>query len=268
MKIIYKIIKINPSIISQPIDSEGIMKTIQEYIETKQGEFAQCPLFNHIRKRLPLQQTLGFAPYIAFWVMTFQDVLRLNEILTKDPKLHEFAHHHRQEDSGHESWFLEDLEVMFNAEELTIGWLFRPSCSAIRDGSYKIMAELIKAESDQQRIVLLLALESTSQIFSKEITSYIYDMGYADKLKYFSKTHFNAENEHAMYEEEGEQQLHAIKFTPQEREKAIALVDYIYAISQSITDAALKLVEKEDLFKDLPNINAGPANATEKVECA
>jgi hypothetical protein len=244
------------------------MKTIQEYIKTKQGEFAQGPLFNHIRKRLPLQQTMGFAPYGAFWVMTFQDILRLNEILTKDPKLHEFAHHHRQEDSGHERWFLEDLEVMFDTEKLTIGWLYGPSCSAIRDGSYTIMAELIKAESDQQRIVLLLTLESTSQVFSKEITSYIYHMGYAEKLKYFSKTHFNAENEHAMYEEEGEQQLHAIKFTPQEREKAIALVDYIYAISYKIANEVLKQAGNEDLFKKLPNINAGPANATEKVECA
>jgi len=244
------------------------MKTIQEYIKTKQAEFACCSLVNHIRKRLPLQQTMGFAPYGAFWIMTFQDILRLNEILTKDPKLREFAHHHRQEDSGHEKWFLEDLGAMFDTEKLTIDWLYGSDCSAIRDGSYKVMAELIKAESDQQRIVLLLALESTSQVFSKEITSYIYDMGYAEKLKYFSKTHFDAENEHAMYEEEGEQQLHAIKLTPQEREKAVALVDYIYAISHSIADAVLKLGEKGDLFKYVPNIDAEPANATEKVECA
>lgn len=244
------------------------MKTIQEYINTKQIEFAQRPLFNHIRKRLPLQQTMGFAPYIAFWVMTFQDILRLNEKLTKDPKLREFAHHHRQEDAGHERWFLQDLEVMFDTEKLTIDWLYGPDCSTIRDASYMIMAELVKAESDQQRTVLVLALESTSQIFSKEITSYIYDMGYGEKLKYFSKTHFDAESEHAMYEEEGEQQLHAIKFIPQEREKAIALVDYIYAIFYTIADALLKQVENEDLLKYLPNIYAEHVNMTEKVKCA
>lgn len=242
------------------------MKTIQEYIKTKQAEFAHCPLFNHIRKRLPLQQTMGFAPYGAFWVMTFQDALRLNEILTKDPKLREFAHHHRQEDSGHERWFLEDLAVMFNAEELTIGWLYGPSCSAIRDSSYTIMAEMIKAESDQLRTVLLLTLESTSQIFSTEITSYVCDMGYGEKLKYFSKTHFDAESEHAMYEEEGEKQLHAIKLTPQEREKAVALVDYIYAIFHSMTDTCLKQIGKEDSLKFLPDIYAEPANTTEKVK--
>ena len=244
------------------------MKAIQEYIKTKQVEFAHCPLFNHIRKRLPLQQTMGFVPYVAFWVMTFQDVLRLNEILTKDPKLRKFAHHHRQEDSGHEKWFLQDLEVMFDTEKLTIGWLYGPSCSAIRDSSYMIMAEMIKAESDQLRTVLLLTLESTSQIFSKEITSYIYDMGYAEKLKYFSKTHFDAENEHAMYEEEGEQQLHAIKLTPPEREKAVALVDYIYAISHSMVDASLKQIEKEDLLKYQPNIYAESEKITEKVKSA
>ncbi|HUX80485.1 MAG TPA: hypothetical protein VMW10_12195 [Alphaproteobacteria bacterium] len=244
------------------------MKTIQEYINTKQIEFAQHPLFNHIRKRLPLQQTMGFAPYIAFWVMTFQDILRLNETLTKNPKLREFAHHHRQEDSGHERWFLQDLEVMFDTEKLTIDWLYGPDCSVMRDASYMIMAELVKAESDQQRTVLVLALESTSQIFSKEITSYIYDMGYGEKLNYFSKTHFDAENEHAMYEEEGEQQLHAIKFTPQEREKAVALVDYIYAIFNTIADELLKLVENQDLLKHRPNICAEPVNTTDKVKSA
>ncbi len=219
------------------------MKTIQDYIKIKQEEFSHCPLIHHIRKRLPLQQTIGFAPYGAFWVMTFQDILRLNEILTKDPMLREFAHQHRQEDSGHEQWFLEDLEVMFDTEKLTIGWLYGPECSVIRDGSYALMAELLKAESDQLRTVLLLALESTSQIFSKEITSYIYDMGYGEKLKYFSKTHFDAESEHAMYEEEGQRQLHAIKLTPQEREKAVALVDHIYAIFYTMTDALLKQVK-------------------------
>ncbi len=236
------------------------MKTIQEYIKTKQEEFAHWPLFNHIRKRLPLQQTMGFAPYIAFWVMTFQDVLRLNEILTKDSKLREFAHQHRQEDSGHEGWFLQDLEVMFGADKVTIGWLYGTNCSSIRDASYTIMAELIKAENDQQRTVLLLTLESTSQIFSKEITSYICDMGYGEKLKYFSKTHFDAESGHAMYEEEGEQQLHAIKFTPQEREKAVALVDLIYAIFHTIADACLKQAEEESLLKYLPDIYAETAN--------
>lgn len=225
------------------------MKTIQDYIKTKQAEFSHCPFINHLRKRLPLQQTMGFAPFIAFWVMTFQDILRLNETLTTDPKLREFAHHHKEEDSGHENWFLQDLEILFGTEKLTIDWLYRPDCSTVRDGSYRVMAELLKAESDQQRTVLLLALESTSQIFSKEITSYMCDMGYGEKLKYFSKTHCDAENEHAMYEEEGEKQLQAITLTPQEREKAVALVDHIYAISRTITDTCLKQVEKGDFSK-------------------
>ncbi len=235
------------------------MKTIQEYIATKQEIFAQGALFTHLRKRLPLHQTMGFAPYGAFWVMTFQDILRLNEILTKDPKLKEFAYHHMQEDSGHESWFMQDLSVMFDAEQLTIDWLYGPDCSDIRDASYTIMAEMIKAESDQLRTVVLLTLESTSQIFSKEITSYIYDMGYGEKLKYFSKTHCDAENEHAMYEEEGEQLLHTIKFTPQEKEKAIALVDYIYAIFHSMFDSVVKKIETHNSLKFLPNIDTDSA---------
>lgn len=244
------------------------MKTIQEYIKVKQVEFARCPFFNHIRKRLPLQQTMGFAPFGAFWVMAFQDMLRLNEMLTKDPKLKEFAHHHMDEDSGHEKWFLEDLRVIFDTEELTIDWLFGPSNAWIRDCTYKLMAELVKAESDQLRTVVLLALESTSQTFSSEITSYIYDMGYADKLKYFSKTHNDAENSHAMYEEEGEKQLHAIKFTPPEKEKAIALVDYIYAIFFIMADGCLKVTENESSVKFQRHIYDESANAMDRAKVA
>lgn len=244
------------------------MKKIQEYIQSKQAEFAACPLFTHIRKRLPLHQTMGFAPYGAFWIMTFQDILRLNETLTKDPKLREFAHHHRQEDAGHEKWFLQDLEVMFNTKQFTIDWLYSADCAPMRDASYAIVAELIKAENDRLRTVLLLALESTSQIFSQEITAYICDMGYGEKLNYFSKTHCDAENEHAMYEEEGEQQLHAIKLSPHEREKAVALVDHIYSFFYRMADFSLKQLGKEDSLQYLLDIYAEPANTPEKVKCA
>jgi hypothetical protein len=137
---------------------------------------------------------------------------------------------------------------MFDADKLTIAWLYGPTCAAIRDGSYAIIAELLNAESDRLRIVLLLALESTSQVFSKEITEYICEMGYGEKLKYFSKAHCEAENEHAMYEGEGEQQLFAIKLMFEEKAKAIALVDRIYATCHMIADALMEYVDDKNML--------------------
>jgi hypothetical protein len=54
------------------------MKVVLEYIARRQEVFANHPFFEDLKQDRPVEQILAFAPRLAFWVMTFQDVLRLN----------------------------------------------------------------------------------------------------------------------------------------------------------------------------------------------
>ena len=53
------------------------MKAVLQHISDRQARFAEHPFFEQLREERPLEQALAFAPRLAFWVMSFQDVLLL-----------------------------------------------------------------------------------------------------------------------------------------------------------------------------------------------
>src|SRR6185312_10890845 len=104
------------------------------------------------------------APRLAFWVMSFQDILRLNEQMVNDPVLKRIARHHRDEDLGHERWFLEDIAKLTGGP-LTISALYGRASASTRDAAYQLITEVYRATDDRLRIVLVLVLESTGHVF-------------------------------------------------------------------------------------------------------
>ncbi|MBN1203588.1 MAG: hypothetical protein JXB05_01520, partial [Myxococcaceae bacterium] len=77
------------------------MKVVLEHIATRQEVFAAHPFFEDLKQDRPVEQIMAFAPRLAFWVMTFQDVLRLNAHFITDPNLKRLAIQHRSEEVGH-----------------------------------------------------------------------------------------------------------------------------------------------------------------------
>ena len=215
------------------------MNTIQSHILKHQVLFSRHPFFKVIEDQDSLEPLAKFAPELTFWVMVFQDILRINESKVVDPDLRKIAKHHRIEDSGHEKWFLEDLNALAIGKPprmSDIPSLFSPRHTATRDAAYALMSEVFRAENDTLRIVLLLALESSAHTFFVRVSNLVERTGNTSNLKYFSKTHLDAEESHAAFEEEMANKILSLTVNPEVRQQAAALVDRVYAAFSAMFD--------------------------------
>ncbi|WP_224368948.1 hypothetical protein [Hyalangium versicolor] len=205
------------------------MKAVLEHIEAKQANFAKHPFFAELRLDRPIEQIASFAPRLAFWVMSFQDILRLNEQMVVDPTLKRIARHHRDEDLGHERWFLEDIAKLTGGP-LTISALYGRASASTRDAAYQLITEVYRATDDRLRIVLVLVLESTGHVFFGR-TAVLTNAATQSpqKLKYFSDFHLHIEQAHEVFESEIERQILSIPMPPSLEAEALSLVDRAYS---------------------------------------
>jgi hypothetical protein len=206
------------------------MKTVQAEIYTKQKEFANHPFFGILSRLSSLQELSYFIPELTFWVMVFQDILRLNEERVTDPDLKRIAHHHRLEDAGHEQWFLHDRNYVGdrNSNDEDIGWLFGRETRSMRDPAYAILAEIYRGDSEWLNIALLFVMESSGHVFFERVAEQVRKTGEEHKLKYFSHSHLDVELAHALFDEEMERILYEAPLPETIRRDAIGLVNRCY----------------------------------------
>ena len=206
------------------------MKTVQAHIALKQKAFENHHFFDVLKQLKSLKEFDYFVPELTFWIMTFQDVLRLNEERITDPHLKMIAHHHRTEDAGHELWFLHDRSYLSNkaSNDVDIRWLFGKETRPMRDPAYAILAEIYKSESEWLNIVLLFVIESSGHVFFEKVADQVDKTGEGSELKYFSRSHLDAERSHAMFQVEDEHTLYAAPLPAKIRQDAIQLVDRCY----------------------------------------
>ena len=140
------------------------MKAVLDHIAAKQAVFATHPFFAELKMDRPLEKIASFAPRLAFWVMSFQDILRLNEQMVTGPRLKRIARHHRDEarpralvPGGHRQ---ADRRPAHHQRPLWPGEHHHAGC--------RLPAHYggLPARSDDiLRIVLVLVLESTGHVF-------------------------------------------------------------------------------------------------------
>lgn len=225
------------------------MKKLNEYIEKKQEDFTRHPFFARLQSCDSIDQLMQFSPHVMFWVMTFQDLLRLNEERIKDPYLHRIARHHRLEDSGHDMWFQHDLTVLYkNSEQYNVTWLFHED-PCTRDAAYTHIADVMTLEDEHLRVAFLLALESSGHIMFDRISKAVDKFGYSSQLKYFADSHLQVEKAHAVFEEEMERKLFAHELTPEQRYRGRAMIERMYTAYNTMFTALLKY------FPDIPEKN-------------
>ncbi|HUJ58821.1 MAG TPA: hypothetical protein VLX92_10020 [Kofleriaceae bacterium] len=211
------------------------MRTVRAYIAGCQKGFALHPLFELLHAAPTLELASRVAPRLAFWVMAFQDLLRLNEQLVTDPELRRIARHHKAEDAGHDRWFVADLERL-SAGGLGIAQLFGPDHRATRDAAYALVSEVFRAASDLERIVLLLAVESTGHVFFERMATFASSHAGGEQLRYFSGHHLKVEQAHAVFEQRALATLDAYTLGPVEAARARALVARVYAAFGAMFD--------------------------------
>ncbi|MBD2533306.1 hypothetical protein H6G97_28555 [Nostoc flagelliforme FACHB-838] len=212
------------------------MDTIKNYIKKKQGDFEQHPFFDKITKSDSLDALSSVAERISFWVMIFQDVLRLNEARFVDPNLSQVAKQHRLEDGGHNVWFLEDLNKL-NTQEPKLTSLFQDDHILIRDAAYALVSEVLEVRNDYERIALLLSIEGTAHSLFENTAVFCERIGYSKILKYFSYNHFNAEDNHESLMDDGlEATLNNIHLSQDEHKGIFEVIDHTYEAFTSMYD--------------------------------
>lgn len=226
------------------------MKTIQTYIDSKQEEFKNHAFFKLLDGLNSLEEISYFVPELTFWAMCFQDILRLNEERVKDPYLKKVARHHRLEDAGHEKWFLSDKKYMCQKssdksyDRDDVAYLFNKDSQVIRDAAYAIMSELFKINDERLNVALLLTLESSGHIFFDKVVKQVKKTGEDKNLQYFSSSHLEVELAHAMFEEEMEKQLFAIRLPITVRRDALKMIDRCYEAFNKMFDGLILACNK------------------------
>ncbi|MCC5646229.1 hypothetical protein LC607_25540 [Nostoc sp. CHAB 5824] len=226
------------------------MKTVDNYITQKQIQLAKHPLFKAISRETSLESIKLLAQYLSFWAMSFQDVIRINEMQITDSEIRKVAHHHLVEDMGHDQWFLSDLQQM-KVEEPNLKLLYSRDYIFTRDATYAIMSEVFRASSDIERIALLMSLESTGHIFFEYTASLVERADYSSKLKYFSISHLDIEKNHELFEQEMQDFLNSIHLSQDEEKKIFEIVDRVYQAFTIMFDGFELLLDKRSKVKAL-----------------
>ncbi|AVH67123.1 MULTISPECIES: hypothetical protein [unclassified Nostoc] len=204
------------------------MNTIQEYLYRKQERLIQSDLFQNLKTcEYDLEDFARLAHNISFWVMSFQDLLRINLLQISDKKYYTLIQQHLLEDMGHEKWFLDDLQEM-NVEQPNLQVLYSKPYTAVRDATFFLMSEVFRTTSDYERIILILTLESAGHIFFECIADFLEKNNWKPNLKYFSKYHLSAEKNHDIFENEIQLYLNTIQLNYQQEIHLFKMIDRIY----------------------------------------
>jgi hypothetical protein len=212
------------------------MKPVEAHVTKRQADFCKHAFFSEDTLGAGGRGALSFAPDLTFWVMAFQDILRLNAALTRDPLIRRIVRHHRAEDAGHDRWFLEDLAVM-QMPVPDVRWLFGERHSPTRDAAYALVSEVYRTTDDRLRLVLVKTLESAGHIFFGRVATMVERAGWSKLLKYFSFSHLEVEKSHQVFEDEMAGKVSAIRLEPKVRAEAKRLVDRCYLAFTTMFDA-------------------------------
>ena len=204
------------------------MKSLRTVIEEGQRQFARLPFFRRLEKDGSPDDARAFVPALAFFVMAFQDMLRLNEARMRDPDLRALVRGHRAEDREHEQWFLRDLERLGLAVD--VHWMFGPEHADTRDAAFAVMSEVFRTTDDRVRVALVLVLESTGEVFFGRVPRYMEESepGRRD-LEYFSRMHAAVERGHAIFEDKMLQLLDQMELPRALQTQAVGMINRIYA---------------------------------------
>lgn len=209
------------------LPSNSSMYSLYDYLETKENRFEEHLFFRKLESINSLNQLAPMAQQIAFWVMSFQDLLEFNVKKIQDCKLKELLRLHQSEDAGHEEWFLHDLSAMA-IEEPGIRTLYSEQHMPIRGTTYAIFAKVFEARNDHERIALLLTIESAAKVFFSKISHFSERLQASKKLKYFSNHHLAAEENHESLDQEMDEFLSQMWLADASKQAVHEIVDYVY----------------------------------------
>lgn len=227
------------------------MQTIQSYLAYRQQQFTQHQFFQHLTDETTLEQFASVASRLSFWVMSFQDLLRLNEERITNDDIRKIVHKHRLEKIGHEQWFVSDVKDM-ECKILTLQSIYSRNYTTTRDATYALMSEVFQARNDYERIVLLLTLESTGNIFLRFTVDFVDTVSYSHSLRYFSDYNLEFEKNYTFLAEKLTDYFAQVQLNQDEEEHILKMIDRVYHAFNLMFDGLISALEVKPKTEKLP----------------
>jgi hypothetical protein len=218
------------------------MKPVLDSIEAMTRAFANLEYFRILEGPPQRSDVEIMARGLSFFVLSFQDMLRINANKVKDPAFAAIVSAQRNGDAGHDNWFLSDLKRL--GIEPNVRWLFGKSHERTRDTAYEIISELHSAPDDCSRVVVGLVLEATSSEYFSRVHHFFAGLGLVDGYRFFGREHWQAEQGHDPLEGATRAQHEAITLSESSRQHALATAARVFrSVSHMCDDLAARMLD-------------------------
>jgi hypothetical protein len=206
---------------------------VQADIRSQQAALAKHPFLQRLDNgAAQAAHARQIAADLTFWVMIFQDVLRINRARVEDPAFAQIAQHHLEEDAGHDDYFWQDIRQLSALRSPE--WYFGPEHAVTREVSLDILGEVFRARSDGARLALILALEGAADEFFSRVVVYFERAGVSGGLWFFGNAHRHVEQSHSAFDE-GVASIDAILLSDSALEESRAVVRSVFENFQRLS---------------------------------
>jgi DMATS type aromatic prenyltransferase len=231
--------------VQPPAAPPHTLLAVQQRVAARQAELGRHPFIQRLAGAAPVE-TEALARGLTFFVMAFQDVLRLCARLVTDERLQPLARTHASEDAGHEQWFLHDLRCL--GVEASLAFVFSAAHQVPREVGYALVAEVMRASDDSQRLAVVMALEAAGHAFFAPAVVQFERRRPGAQLRYFARQHQQVEQDHELFEAGVQQLLASVALTPEALARAQATVDRAFTHMRRLADDLLARIEPAPAF--------------------
>jgi hypothetical protein len=200
---------------------------IEGLIAALSAKLADHPFLERLESTSGLPGARAMASRLTFFVLSFQDMLRLVHERTSDDRMKEVARVHAIEDAGHDEWFLHDLRQLGIPLDLRL--VYGNDHRATRDLCYEILSEVLHAKDDFARLAIVLSLEAAGHEFFGRVIGLLARSGFDLPLKYFAPSHARVEQSHDIFEGETRDAVAEIPMSPESFEVTARAVRRTFA---------------------------------------
>ncbi|HEY2512585.1 MAG TPA: tryptophan dimethylallyltransferase family protein [Polyangiaceae bacterium] len=207
---------------------------VQRTVAEQRDRLAVHPFLTHLQERATVEDVRTVAPHVAFFVLCFQDVLRLVHEHTTDPELKAIAETHRREDAGHDLWYLHDLDRL--GVSLGVRDLFADERARIRDVAYTQISDALRSSDDRSRLGVVLALEAAGAEFFGSMIAGLERLSHDEGLLYFARPHQKVEQSHDLFEDEASERMNRIAVPADVLREVLEVVERTFGTMTSLAD--------------------------------
>ncbi len=226
------------------------MKSILKYVLQQKNQYGKLPFFDYLRdETLSARDRLAFYPCMAHFILSFGDLNRyvLMDRSSTDP-YQKMINSHALEGAQHWPLYLEDFTklgldgVCAPSDVLRFLWGHETSVNRLLSTR---LAHLVYKTESKLRLAIIGAIEETANILFALTTPLARQIGRetGQELRYLGDFHFALETGHAM--RGGYCDLLEIELNEDEQQRAIALVNEVFALFIEWTEELYRFVQKQ-----------------------